>query len=134
MKHGPARLIMSNGDTVSYGYKSDVLDGEAVYNYASSGVREICHFVGGVKTGPSTEWNAKGDEESRTYAKGVLEGPATIKGSQGDRLEFTYRAGKRSGTATYFWADGSREISIYDDNGEETGPCKLVRILKSRSF
>jgi antitoxin component YwqK of YwqJK toxin-antitoxin module len=125
IKQGLATLTMANGDKVSYNYKDDQLDGSAEYTYGS-GVREVCNYVAGVKEGAATECNGKGDEEERTYVNGVLKGLATLRGSQGDKMEFSYRNGKRFGAATYYWSDGSREVSCYDDNGEETGPCKLI--------
>ena len=37
-----------------------------------------------------------------------------------------YRQGKRYGPAKYFWADGSVEVSIYDQDGVQNGPAKLT--------
>jgi len=37
-----------------------------------------------------------------------------------------YRQGKRYGPAKYIWADGSVEVSIYDQDGVQNGPAKLT--------
>lgn len=126
VKQGPAIFTLANGYCVKYSYWDDVLDGLAEYSGHDGRITERCSYVAGVKSGPSTEWNERGDEEERVYVAGVLEGPATLKGAEGDRLEFTYKNGKRSGAATYWWSDGSKEISLYDENGVENGPCKLI--------
>ena len=126
VKQGPAIFTLANGYCVKYSYWDDVLDGLAEYSDHDGRITERCSYVAGVKNGPSTEWNERGDEEERVYVAGVLEGPATLKGAEGDRLEFTYKNGKRSGAATYWWSDGSKEISLYDENGVENGPCKLI--------
>ena len=41
-------------------------------------------------------------------------------------IEFIYRHGKRCGSAKYIWADGSIEVSLYDENGFQNGPAKLT--------
>ena len=37
-----------------------------------------------------------------------------------------HRQGKRCGKAKYIWADGSIEISSYDEDGIQNGPAKLT--------
>ena len=37
-----------------------------------------------------------------------------------------FRQGKRYGPAKYIWADGSVEVSIYDQDGVQNGPAKLT--------
>ena len=126
VKQGPATVTLANGHCVKFTYADDILDGPAEYVCQGGLIREKWRYVAGVKSGASTEWNDKGDEENRVYVAGVLEGPATLKGAEGDTLEFTYKNGKRSGAATYRWPDGSVEMTLYDENGVENGPCKLI--------
>ena len=66
-----------------------------------------------------------------------------MEGTNGDRLEFVYvnvsrvgntgyvddvlwLQGVRQGAATYTFADGSTEISTFNELGEQTGPAKFT--------
>lgn len=49
-----------------------------------------------------------------------------LKGSNGDKLEFSYVGGVRVGAAVYTFADGSQEVSTYNDKGEQSGPAKFI--------
>ena len=143
-KNGPAKMIGNNGDVFEFQYKDNVIDGPSKYTWAS-GQYEEAVYVGGVKHGPGLEVSDTGDTETRTWDSGQLQGPAVVMGKNGDKLEFSYSSvseavlfpcycdsftryvqGVRQGKAVYTFADGSTEVSTYNDKGEQTGPAKFV--------
>jgi hypothetical protein len=125
VRHGPAVLKLATGDIIRYTYVQGVAQGQWVREGADAS-KETANVVAGVKQGPAVEVSAAGDTEERHYVDGVRQGPALVMGAGGDRLDFTYRNGHRVGPAVYTWKDGAREEFTYDEQGNETGPAKLV--------
>ena len=41
-------------------------------------------------------------------------------------MKINHRQGKRCGAAKYIWNDGSIEISVFDEDGIQSGPAKLT--------
>jgi len=124
-KNGPAKLVGSSGDVFTFSYEKNEMVGPSTYTWANGQVEEAT-FVAGVKQGKGVEIGVNGDKETRLWKDGVLEGPASVEGANGDRLDFVYVKGIRQGAATYKFADGSVELSTFDENGEQTGPAKFT--------
>jgi len=124
-KNGPAKMVGASGDVFMFCYEKNLMVGPSKYTWAT-GQTEEATFVMGVKQGKGVEIGVNGDRETRNWKDGVLDGPATVEGANGDRLEFLYVNGVRQGAATYTFADGSIEISTFNQEGEQTGPAKFT--------
>ena len=124
LKSGKSTRTFPNGDKYEYEYVNNEISGPAVIELAS-GIKEECIYDGGVKHGPSIEFK-DGLREERNYDQGVLQGEAVSYGPNGDKMTFSYKNGVRNGQAVYRWADGTVEVSLYDETGSQNGPAKLT--------
>ena len=89
-KTGCATIKHRNGDVFELNYEDNKYSGKAKLHFVANDVVEECHYVDGVKHGPSVEMKA-GDRENRNYVDGQLQGDAAVFGTNGDKLEFKYK-------------------------------------------
>ncbi|XP_071744865.1 uncharacterized protein [Lepeophtheirus salmonis] len=123
-KNGNAKLTLTNGDTLEFNYVNDSIEGKAIYK--ADKLVDESHYQNGIKHGPSIETNGNGDKEERSYEEGFLEGPAILTGLNGDIFKFNYKKGIKNGNFTYTWKDGSKEVGLFDKEGNQNGPTKMT--------